>query len=419
MNQLRRKKLYIYFCITAAACLFGTALFGIRPALSALRSSSFRGGVHSPAGSKAGSAPTQKAAGPGDFNLPPGTTLYTNKVAVLMFHDIETRSINNDIITPRQFESDLDYLNRQGMHFITLQQFRSYMKGGSVPANAALITFDDGYESFYKYVYPILKKHGMGGVCFVITGDFSKGALVYTPHMTPIQISAMTADDPSIEVQAHTDSLHYKTDKRHDALTGYLTVNGVKETGAQYVQRILNDTRTCINKLQPLNGRPIDTFAYPYGLHTPIVIKVLKQSGIRYAFTTREGLAMRGANPMLLSRIEAGSPAVGPVALYRSIVRAAYTGGELLPPRTGPHHPVSGITGTPVLVQPRHSHSTKSQAAQSVEDRSAGIASPPPAGRSLRSASPTVRSLHDGFVGRTHKSAAGTGQEEQGHLKSA
>lgn len=247
---------------------------------------------------------------------------YRDKVVVLMFHDIDPVSKGGDIITPQKFSQELDGLMARGMHFISLEQFRQYMAGGSVPDNAALVTFDDGYESFYKYAYPIMKQRSIGGVCFVITGDFSKNADVYIPHMTAKEITDMVDADPDIEVQAHTDSLHYKTDRRHDGLTAYLVHNGVKETKAQHLQRIDDDTKLSITKLKMLNIRQIDTFAYPYGLYTPTAIKVLRSNGIRYAFTVQSGLATRQTDPMLLPRINGGSPSLTSASIFRSIMRS-------------------------------------------------------------------------------------------------
>jgi biofilm PGA synthesis lipoprotein PgaB len=248
--------------------------------------------------------------------------LYQNKVTVLMFHDIEPISINNDIITPVQFEAKLDYLLQHNFHFITLQQFRDYMGGGQLPDNAVLVTFDDGYESFYKYANPIMKKRGISGVCFVVTGDFSKGALVYTPHMTLNEIKDMIHQDTNTEVQAHTDKLHYKINRTQDALTGKLVVKGVRQSKLQYISRITLDLTICINKLKALNAHPIDTFAYPYGLYNSSAIQVLKQLGVHYAFTTKSGMVSKKSDPMILPRINAGSPQVSPSTLYKAIIKA-------------------------------------------------------------------------------------------------
>lgn len=252
------------------------------------------------------------------------STLYSGKVAILMWHHIDPVKRGADIITPAQFAAQLDYLRSKGIHFITLQQFRDYKaRGAAVPDNAALVTFDDGYESFYKYAYPILKQRSIGGVCFVITGDMRPNAHVYIPHMTAAEISAMVKDDPQIEVQAHTDALHYKVDRRHDGLTARLVSKGVEETPAQYRQRIEADTERCVHTLQRLNLRPIDTFAYPYGLSNETAEQVLEQAGIRFAFTVVPGLVAPDTNPMLMPRINGGSPSVAPQALYAAIVGAS------------------------------------------------------------------------------------------------
>jgi len=254
---------------------------------------------------------------------PPSMKLFDDKVAVIMYHHIDPKLQNGDTITPNLFASQLDELARNHMQFISLSQFRSFMRGEHVPSNAVLVTFDDGYESFYKYAYPIMKKRHISGVCFVITGDLTPRAMVFTPHMTPEEIQEMMKIDPDTEVQAHTDNLHYKVDRGHDGLTGYLKLNGKRETELQYIARITQDIKACVQKLVRLNRHTIDTFAYPYGLYNASSIRVLHANGIHYAFTTKPGLCAPGANPMLLPRINGGSPHITPEVLYQSIRSAA------------------------------------------------------------------------------------------------
>jgi len=245
---------------------------------------------------------------------------YQHKVAVLMYHDIDPTKQGGDIITPALFASQLDYLRSKDMNFISLEQFRLFMKGGKVPDNAVLVTFDDGYENFYTTAYPIMKQRHIPGVSFVITGDFSKGALVATPHMTKAEIQNMTSADANMEVQAHTDKLHYKTSDTTDALTAPLVKNGVTETYEHYLARIENDLRRCVEALRPLTPHVINTFAYPYGLQTPEVQKIAQKVGIQYAFTTELGLATRQSDPMTIPRINGGSPLIDPERLYSSIM---------------------------------------------------------------------------------------------------
>lgn len=253
------------------------------------------------------------------FNTIPKSTFYKDRVAVLMYHDISPTQKGGDIITPDLFASQLDFLRSKGMNFISLNDFRSYMNGGSVPENAVLVTFDDGYENFYTTAFPIMQERNISGVSFVITGDFSKNAIVNTPHMTKQEITDMIQADPKMEVQPHTNHLHYKTSETTDALTAPLVKNGVEETPQQYLARISQDLTTCVDSLKPLNAHPIDTFAYPYGLYTPEVEQVVKDAGIQHAFTTTLGLAKRDDNPLAIPRINGGSPLVSPQRLFASI----------------------------------------------------------------------------------------------------
>ncbi|WPP40099.1 polysaccharide deacetylase family protein [Paenibacillus hunanensis] len=253
------------------------------------------------------------------FNNIPKTKLYDDHVAVLMYHDMSSTEKGGDIITPDLFAAQLDFLRSKGMNFITLEQFRSFMEGAPIPENAVLVTFDDGYENFYTTAYPIMKERGISGVSFVITGDFSKKAMVYTPHMTRQEIQSMLAADPNTEVQPHTNHLHYKTSETTDALTAPLVTDGVTESPGTYLARISGDLASCIDQLKSLNKRPVDTFAYPYGLYTPEVQEVVKDAGIKYAFTTTLGLASRNDDPYAIPRINGGSPLVSPQRLFASI----------------------------------------------------------------------------------------------------
>jgi len=148
-------------------------------------------------------------------------------------------------------------------------------------------------------------------------------AAVFTPHMTTEEMQDMLQHDSATEVQPHTDQLHYKVDRGHDGLTGFLNVNGKKETMLQYLARITQDIKACVQKLTPINRHAIDSFAYPYGLHNAASIKVLEANGIHYAFTTKPGLSSLDTDRMLLPRINGGSPRITPQELIQSIRNAA------------------------------------------------------------------------------------------------
>ncbi|GMK39179.1 hypothetical protein PCCS19_22330 [Paenibacillus sp. CCS19] len=250
---------------------------------------------------------------------------YNNKVAILMYHHMTdgVNKPNTDIMTTKQFDDQLSYLQRKGFHFISLRQYIDFMKGGTVPSNAVLVTFDDGYESYSSLAYPILKSKNIPSVAFIITSATDNKKYGYIPHMTHEELKQVTADNLA-EVQCHTNNLHYLVDKRHNGLTAYLKVNGIKETQEQYQKRVQGDVTACKNQLMPINASPIDTFAYPYGIHDRKSEEVLRQANIQFAFTVKEGISTQKTNRLAIPRINGGSPSITPADLEAIIIRNAH-----------------------------------------------------------------------------------------------
>ncbi|MDQ1910007.1 polysaccharide deacetylase family protein [Paenibacillus sp. GD4] len=254
------------------------------------------------------------------WNEARSSTMYEDQVAVLMYHHVSDEATSSSTITTKLFHDQLAYLQSKGYHFITLQEFKNYMQGASVPVNAVLVTFDDGYESYYTNAYPILKKLQIPAVNFVISGDLDNPNESNIPFLSRDHIRTMTRETDFIDLQCHTDALHYKLEDNNAALVGRFLTDGVRETEEQYKQRILADTKACISKVSELYPAPVDTFAYPFGINDELSRGLLKQAGIRYAFTIVPEMASRAADPMRIPRINGGHPSISPEGLHASIL---------------------------------------------------------------------------------------------------
>lgn len=105
-------------------------------------------------------------------------TGYQNRVAVLMYHHISDTVRGTSVITPQLFREHLDMLQRKGYHVISTERLAQFLAGkATVPPRAVALTFDDGYESFYTYAYPELKKRNISGhlLCNCQKGGGPKG----------------------------------------------------------------------------------------------------------------------------------------------------------------------------------------------------------------------------------------------------
>ncbi|MEK8132881.1 polysaccharide deacetylase family protein [Paenibacillus filicis] len=247
---------------------------------------------------------------------------YRDQIAVLMYHHVSDEAESAATVSTDLFRRQLSYLKAKGYHFITMGDLIHYYEGASVPDKAVLVTFDDGYRSFYTDAFPILKELDIPAVNFAITNDLNDPDRPDIPALKPEQIGEMLAYRPGMfNVQCHTNALHYKVG-HESALTGRLpTAAGTLENDEEYAARIRQDSNSCANKLQELYHDPkaAQTYAYPYGIYDATAQAYIQEAGFRYAFTIVSGIATRNSDPMAIPRINAGHPGIEPEYLDKSI----------------------------------------------------------------------------------------------------
>jgi peptidoglycan/xylan/chitin deacetylase (PgdA/CDA1 family) len=245
---------------------------------------------------------------------------YANQVAVLMYHHIHDEDTSSSTITTQLFHDQLEYLQKNGHHFISLDEYKQFMGGSSVPDNAVMVTFDDGYESFYTNAFPVLKQLHIPAVNFIITGTLDHPLDDIPAKLSREQIIEMTTSSNLIDAQCHTNAFH---DKRENGQA--LLLKDSSETDQQYVERMTADTQACIANVKQVNPREIDALAYPYGIYDDQTAQVVRGAGVRYAFTIEPLMALRSDNPLKIPRINAGNPQVSPQGLNSMIAKKIVT----------------------------------------------------------------------------------------------
>ena len=110
-----------------------------------------------------------------------------------------------------------------------------------------VLTFDDGYESYYRHAYPLLKKHGFPATVFLYTDFVGAGDALTWPQMQEMAASGL------IDIQAHS--------KTHANL-----INRVRdESDAAYRQRLESEARAPRELIERRLKHTVKDFAYPYG----------------------------------------------------------------------------------------------------------------------------------------------------------
>ncbi|EXD32669.1 biofilm PGA synthesis lipoPgaB domain protein [Acinetobacter baumannii 472237-1196] len=91
-------------------------------------------------------------------------------LTVIGYHEItDTKNalIPQYAVTTQQFTEHVDWLQKNGFHFITVDQLiRAHQGKAALPTKPVLLTVDDGYQSFYQNAYPVIKaKKNPSGTC--------------------------------------------------------------------------------------------------------------------------------------------------------------------------------------------------------------------------------------------------------------
>lgn len=250
--------------------------------------------------------------------LPKGI-YYRDQVAVLMYHHLSEKAMPQFpwVLSAVQFEDQMKLLGQEGFHVITMEQYREFMlNNGSVPDNAVLLTFDDGYESFYKIAFPILKKYGYTAVNFVIVSTIDHPDRRSVPKLTWEQMREMKRS--GMGFYNHTYNLHHyaivdaEGGKRPAASSLiYINDENRNELNDEYYRRVMLDLARAERRLKEELGNTYSAIAFPYGSYNDRLLAASDSLGIDLKFKIQEGLNSR--TDLNASRINAGSESLNAV----------------------------------------------------------------------------------------------------------
>jgi peptidoglycan/xylan/chitin deacetylase (PgdA/CDA1 family) len=187
-------------------------------------------------------------AGPADLDAP---VLVPSKppvshliIPIFMYHHISsvpTKDLFDFNLTVKtaDFNAQLDWLQQQGYHTITMTElFATFYYGKALPAKPVILTFDDGYTDVYTDALPALLTHHYRGVFYIITGMIG-GHYVTWNEVRTLARSGM-------QIASHT--IHH--------------VNIGRPPAGMTTQSELEDSKT---KLESELHEPIQFFCYPTG----------------------------------------------------------------------------------------------------------------------------------------------------------
>ena len=238
---------------------------------------------------KGSKAPEQKTDVTADTSVPKNKSVYMtieeyvrargqgtangikDNVKLLTYHLIsEDAALHSAYcISPEMFENDVKYLKENGYTFMTVSQLPvSDTSQGKI----AVITFDDGYSSDYKYVVPILEKYDAKATFFIV------GSYVDTPgYLTTEEFKEMSTKS-CVELGNHSYKIHDYS---------YRDLSEMYKN-PEMTQQILDDyAKNDEFFVEKLGWAPI-SLSYPYGLYSISIDSELRARGKMITVSTEE-----------------------------------------------------------------------------------------------------------------------------------
>lgn len=224
-------------------------------------------------------------------------------VPILMYHSVcdNKKVTSNYRVTPEVFESDLEYLSKNGYKTIFVSDLVAYVhEGASLPEKPIIITLDDGYLNNMTNVLPILEKYNMCAVVSVV-GEFAESfskVVDRNPLYAYLTFDDMKylTDSGRIELGNHTYAMHELGERR-----GCAKISG--ESTETYDKALTEDLVKLQSVIKEKVGVTPIVFTYPYGFVSKESLPIIKKIGFLAALTCYEHINYINGTPEQLYKL--------------------------------------------------------------------------------------------------------------------
>lgn len=252
-----------------------------------------------------------------------------NDFVVISYHDVvdsqvtPDRTLYSQTITRTRLVEHFNLIEAEGYQPVSFQQILDAREGRApLPDKAVLLTFDDGYRSFYDIVFPLLKLYDFPAVQAVVGSwlDVPEGGRVpYGATTLPREQFLSWAqvreldESPLVEIASHSYDLHHgvlgnpQGNEQGAAVTSIWSRQGGYESEADYLARIRADMARTRAQFDEHLGRAPRLMVWPYGAYSQATLDLAAEVGMRYTFSllsspNREGDSLDSIHRYLIDQ---------------------------------------------------------------------------------------------------------------------
>jgi len=227
----------------------------------------------------------------------------STRLTVLAYHDVREDIKRN--FAPDQYAVSAEnlamqfaWLRNNGYKVVSLDQVLAAQDGRrQLPLKPVLLVFDDGLQSTYTAVFPLLQLFDYPAVFSIVTSWIESDVEVaYENHLlssrdflTWAQLREMQ-DSGLVEIVSHTHDLHHGVQgnpqgNEQPAGVTRIYANGSYENYADYLARIELDLATSQRLLTEKTGRPARAVVWPYGRYNDDLRNLAALHGMALSFS--------------------------------------------------------------------------------------------------------------------------------------
>jgi peptidoglycan/xylan/chitin deacetylase (PgdA/CDA1 family) len=208
------------------------------------------------------------------------------RCVILMYHRFRAFPANKYEVSHYDFRAQLEYIARHGYEVISIDQLVEALQTQDpdlLPPRSVVITVDDGYRCVYDFAWPVLSEYGYPFAVYIYTNYVAGGG----KSMTWGEIRDLASDD-LVTIGSHSIS--------HGDLANPRKARGPYDA---WVRRELAYPK---NRLEAETGKPVRTFAWPYGSFNSFTLSAAIQTGYEGILTIMPGANSMESSPYVLHR---------------------------------------------------------------------------------------------------------------------
>jgi peptidoglycan/xylan/chitin deacetylase (PgdA/CDA1 family) len=223
---------------------------------------------------------------------------------VFSYHDVvlSRGELAEDSVTLDHLVNQFEWLLAHDYHPVSVTDILNARAGkSSLPSKPVLLTFDDGYVSFYDYVLPLLKAYQYPAVLALVgswmetapneTVAYGREGMPRSSLLSWEQVREIESDG-LVEIASHSFDLHREVIATPQG-NGLAAATSLKynkktkqyETQEAYRRRIQLDMEKAQANFEERLGHPVRVIVWPYGRYTDIAVEAAVEEGFGMALT--------------------------------------------------------------------------------------------------------------------------------------